>query len=177
MLRRYIAKKGALADQLSTHLSRIGKGTLAADKKFHQLLKHAGERDPLMAEAQNEQFNKAYLEPAFNWFTKNGFTLPLSFLVISDSYLHSGQIRQALRNKFPEVPPIKGGNEKAWVRSYVEARHNWLSNHSNKLLRNTVYRTQCFRSEIARENWALERLPIHINGVAVNLPANSTRIA
>jgi hypothetical protein len=38
----------------------------AADKKFHQLLKQAGERDPLMAEAQNEQFNKAYLDPAFN---------------------------------------------------------------------------------------------------------------
>ena len=84
-----------------------------------------------MAEAQNEQFNKAYLEPAFNWFTKNGFTLPLSFLVISDSYLHSGGIREALRSKFRESPPANGGDEKAWVRSYVEARHNWLSNHSN----------------------------------------------
>jgi chitosanase len=171
VLRRYIAKKGALADQLSTHLSRIGKGTLAADKTFHQVLKLAGERDPLMAEAQAEEFSKAYLEPAFNWFTRNGFTLPLSFLVIADSYLHSGQIRQALRNKFPEVPPIKGGNEKAWVRSYVEVRHSWLANHSNKILRNTVYRTQCFQNEIDRENWMLNRLPIHMHGVAVHLPA------
>jgi chitosanase len=175
-LKRYIAKKGAFADEFSTYLPQIGKGTLAADKKFHQLLKQAGERDPLMAEAQNEQFNKAYLEPAFNWFTKNGFTLPLSFLVISDSYLHSGGIREALRSKFRESPPAKGGDEKVWVRSYVEARHNWLSNHSNKLLRNTVYRTQCFRSEIARENWALDRLPINIHGVAVNLPANPTQL-
>ena len=68
-----------------------------------------------MAEAQNEQFNKVYLEPAFDWFTKNGFTLPLSFLVISDSYLHSGGIRAALRSKFKESPPAQGGAEKAWV--------------------------------------------------------------
>ena len=173
-LKLYIAKKGVFADQLSIHLPQIGKGTLAADKKFHQLLKQAGERDPRMAEAQHEQFNKAYLEPAFNWFTKNGFALPLSFLVISDSYLHSGGIREALRSKFKESPPAKGGDEKAWVRSYVEARHHWLFNHSNKLLRNTVYRTQCFRNEIARENWVLDRLPINIHGVAVNLPANPT---
>ena len=177
VIKRYIAMKGAFANQLSVHLPQIGKGTLAAKKEFHQLLKQAGERDPLMAEAQNEQFNKAYLEPAFNWHSKNGFTLPLSFLVISDSYLHSGGIREELRNKFKESPPANGGDEKAWVKSYIEARYQWLSNHSNKLLRNTVYRTQCFRNEIASENWALERLPIHINGVAVNLPANSTRIA
>jgi chitosanase len=177
VIKRYIAMKGAFANQLSVHLPQIGKGTLATEKKFHQLLKQAGEQDPLMAEAQNEQFNKIYLEPAFSWHTKNGFTLPLSFLVISDSYLHSGGIREALRNKFKENPPAQGGDEKAWVKSYVEARYQWLSTHSNKLLRNTVYRTQCFRNEIARENWALERLPIHINGVAVNLPANSSKIA
>jgi chitosanase len=172
VLKSYIAKRGTFADQLSTHLRHIGKATLAADKKFHQLLKQAGELDPRMAEAQNEEFNKAYLEPAFSWFTKNGLTLPLSFLVISDSYLHSGGIREALRNRFRESTPSKGGDQKAWVRRYVEARHNWLSNHSNKLLRKTVYRTQCFRNEIARENWMLDRLPIKMHGVAVHLPAN-----
>ncbi len=171
VLKSYIAKKGTFAHQFSVHLPHIGKGTLAADKKFHQLLKQAGERDPLMAAAQSEQFSKAYLGPASKWFTENGFTLPLSFLVISDSYLHSGGIRAALRSKFPESSPAKGGDEKAWIRSYVEVRHNWLSNHSNKLLRNTVYRTQCFRSEIARENWLLGQLPIKMNGVAVHLPA------
>jgi chitosanase len=172
VLKRYIAKKGAFADQLSTHLPQIAKGTLAANKEFQQLLKQAGKRDPLMAEAQSEEFSKAYLEPAFNWFTTNGFTLPLALLVIADSYLHSGGIRAALRRTFRESPPAQGGNEKAWVRSYVEARHNWLSNHSNKLLRNTVYRTKCFLNEIARENWMLDRLPINMNGVAVQLPAN-----
>jgi hypothetical protein len=51
VLNRYIAKKGAFAGQLSTHVPNIGKGILAANKNFHQLLKQAGERDPLMAEA------------------------------------------------------------------------------------------------------------------------------
>jgi chitosanase len=170
VIKRYVAKKGVFADQFLTHLPQIGKGTLAGNKKFHQLLKEAGEGDPLMAEAQSEEFSNAYLGPAFNWFTENGFTLPLSFLVISDSYLHSGGIRAALRSKFPESPPSKGGEEKAWVRGYVEARHSWLSNHSNKLLRNTVYRTQTFRNEIARENWLLGKLPITMNGVGVHLP-------
>jgi chitosanase len=171
VLKSYVAKKGSFADQVSTYIPDIGKGTLATNKQFHQLLKQAGERDPLMAEAQNEQFNKVYLDPAFNWFTKNGFTLPLSFLVISDSYLHSGGIRDALRNTFREGTPSTGGDEKVWVGSYVEARHNWLSNHSNKLLRNTIYRTQALRNEIARGNWMLDRLPINMNGVAVHLPA------
>lgn len=175
VLKRYIAKKGAFAGELSTHLPQIGKGTLATNKGFHQLLKKAGERDPLMVEAQKEVFIKAYLEPAFNWFTKNGFALPLSFLVIADSYLHSGGIREALRKSFKESPPAQGGDEKAWIRSYVEARHNWLSNHSNKLLRNTVYRTKSFREEIAKDNWMLDRLPINMNGVAVYLPANPSR--
>jgi chitosanase len=175
VLKRYIAKKGAFADELSTHLPQIGKGTLAANKGFHQLLKKAGESDPLMVEAQKEVFIKVYLEPAFNWFTKNGFALPLSLLVIADSYLHSGGIREALRKSFRESPPAQGGDEKAWVRSYVEARHNWLSNHSNKLLRNTVYRTKSFREEIAKDNWMLDRFPINMNGVAVYLPANPSR--
>jgi chitosanase len=172
VLKRYIVKKGAFAGELSTHLPQVGKGILATNKGFHQLLKKAGERDPLMAEAQKEVFSRAYLEPAFNWFTKNGFALPLSLLVIADSYLHSGGIREALRKSFRESPPAQGGDEKAWIRSYVEARHNWLSNHSNKLLRNTVYRTKSFREEIAKDNWMLDRLPINMNGVAVSLPAN-----
>ena len=82
---RYVTKKGVFADQLATYLPDIGKGTLAADKEFHELLKRAGKHGPLMAEAQNEQFNKSYLDPAFDWFKKHGFDLPLSFLVIADS--------------------------------------------------------------------------------------------
>jgi chitosanase len=178
VIERYVTKKGVFADQLANYLPHVGKGTLATDKKFHELLKQAGQRDPLMAEAQNEQFNKSYLDPAFDWFKKHGFDLPLSFLVIADSYLHSGGIRESLRNSFKEPAPAQGGNEKVWIRSYVDARHNWLANHSNKLLRNTVYRTQCFRTELARENWMLEHLPVVMNGVVVNLPASpSVRIA
>jgi chitosanase len=178
VIERYVVKKGVFADQLATYLPHIGKGTLATDKKFHELLKQAGASDPLMAEAQNEQFNKSYLDPAFAWFKKHGFDLPLSFLVIADSYLHSGGIRESLRNRFKESTPAKGGDEKVWIRSYVEARHNWLANHSNNLLRNTIYRTQCFRNELARENWMLAQLPIVMNKVAVNLPSKpSGRIA
>lgn len=108
VIERYVAKKGVFADQLATYLPHIGKGTLATNKKFHELLKQAGASDPLMAEAQNEQFHKSYLDPAFAWFKKHRFDLPLSFLVIADSYLHSGGIRESLRNSFKESTPAQG---------------------------------------------------------------------
>jgi hypothetical protein len=34
-------------------------------------------------------------------------------------------------------------------------------------LQNTVYRTQCFKREIARDNWDLSQVPINANGVKV----------
>ena len=59
-------------------------------------------------------------------------------------------------------------SERKWIEQYVNARHNWLANHSNKILRNTVYRTKCFKAEIARGNWDLSQLPITANDVKVS---------
>jgi hypothetical protein len=52
------------------------------------------------------------LNAACEWFKKNGFTLPLSMLVIYDSYIHSGGIRNDLRKRFAEWVPAEGRNEK-----------------------------------------------------------------
>lgn len=35
--------------------------------------------------------------------------------------------------------------------------HEWLSTHSNKLLRNTIYRTTYYKSLLSGEDWMLER--------------------
>jgi chitosanase len=35
------------------------------------------------------------------------------------------------------------------------------------VLQNTVYRTQCFKREIARDNWDLSQVPIDAHGVNV----------
>ena len=71
-----------------------------------------------------------------------------------------------LRKRFPEKPPVKGGDEKTWIKQYVDVRHQWLKNHSKKILQNTIYRTQCFKTQIQNNNWNLDQ-PVRANGVNV----------
>jgi chitosanase len=94
------------------------------------------------------------------------FTLPLSLLVIYDSHIQSGSIRPDIREKFPEKVPKNGGDEKTWIKQYVNARHTWLANSGKPIVRQTIYRTQCFKNAIAKNNWDLS-LPINANGTIV----------
>lgn len=148
-------------------IEKIGVTPLADDQQFKQLLRDAGRNDPVMRQVQDDFFDKRYFQPAMSWADNNGFTLPLSALVIYDSFIHSGSILGFLRKRFPELPPAKGGNERAWISQYVDARQNWLATADNKLLHSTVYRTKCFKNEIVRENWDLGQVPITANGVDV----------
>jgi len=86
---------------------------------------------------------------------------------VYDSFIHSGSIPDFLRKRFPATLPVKNGVEKDWIKQYVDTRHEWLSQHSKKILQGTIYRTQCFKNEIARDNWALAKVPIVANGVNV----------
>lgn len=136
--------------------------SLVNNKQFIQALKDAG-KDPVMQTCQDEFFDEAYFIPAYKWFRENGFKLPLSMLVIYDSFIHSGGILSFLRKRFAEVPPAKGGDEKQWIQAYVNTRSNWLSNHSNKILRNTVYRMKTMQTLITCGDWNLEGT-INANG-------------
>lgn len=135
---------------------------LYTNKAFIQALKDAG-KDPVMQQCQNEFFDETYFVPAYKWFLNNGFTQPLSMLVIYDSFIHSGGILSFLRKRFAEVPPANGGDEKAWIKAYVRTRKSWLANHSNKILRNTVYRMKTMQELIDAGDWALEG-KINANG-------------
>ena len=167
LLNHYIEKKGAQADAIQPYISKIGKipSVIAVDKEFVALLKTAG-HDPIMREAQDEIFDSAYWKPAFKFFTDLGFTTNLAMLVIYDSFIHSGSIPSWLRNRFSESPPSRGGDEKKWIKSYVETRHQWLKFHSNPLLRNTIYRTNTFKAAIAQDDWILDDV-VNANGVRV----------
>jgi chitosanase len=124
-------------------------------------------KDPIMTTVQDAFFKQYYLDPADNFAKVNGFILPLSILVIRDSYIHSGSVKDYLRKRFPERVPKKGGNERAWVKAYVKTRHEWLSNHENEILKRTNYRTKTFLNEIERGNWMID-MPIVANGVEIN---------
>lgn len=168
LIQMYADANGMFSAQLRPFIAKIGVTPLVDNKEFKQLLRDAGRKDLVMQQIQDEFFDKRYFQPAMDWAETNTFTLPLSALVIYDSFIHSGSIPGFLRKRFPAVPPAKGGDEKTWITQYVNVRHDWLATHSNKILRGTVYRTECFKREIARDNWDLSQVPINANGVDVS---------
>lgn len=156
----------ALAAVIERRLPTKNNRSLVSDTQFITALKTAG-KDPAMQRLQDEFFDEVYFIPAYRWFKENGFTQPLSMLVIYDSFIHSGGILSFLRKRFDEVPPVKGGDEKAWIAAYVKTRKSWLANHSNSILRKTVYRMNTMQDCINDDNWDLSK-PYKANGITIN---------
>jgi chitosanase len=151
----YGKAQGKLSEQLAPWANRMKNRETVDSNEFINLLKEAG-KDPVMQMVQNQMFDKFYLTPGVGWGETEGFTSPLSFLVICDSYLHSGSILSSIRNKFAEKTPANGGNEKVWIEQYTNARQSWLANHSKEILHGTVYRTKYFKELIAMGDWNLD---------------------
>jgi chitosanase len=173
VLESYLEKSNQYETKLRPYLPSMGwknRPSLAEDKAFIGLLKEAG-KDPKMREAQEEAFDALYLGPAFEWAEKYGFKEALSYLVIADSFLHSGSMLGFLMDRFPEKKPSDGGEEKKWIKDYLETRHKWLRTHSNKILNKTTYRADAFLREIEKENWDLSTPSIVMHGTEVNRTA------
>ena len=166
VIERYLELGGTLAIQFAPYLSIMGKKHIS-DPAFKTLLQEAG-KEPAMKQAQEELFEEKYLGPAFSWAKKYGFAQPLSFLVIADSFLHSGSMLDFLMNKFSEKKPTDGGDEQRWINEYLQARRDWLAGHSNQILRGTVYRVDCYKRESARNNWDLALEPVNMHGTNVS---------
>lgn len=167
LVARYVEAGGVYSDDLARYTEEIGSAPLTDDQQFRSLLRTAGRTDAVMREVQDAFFEDEFFAPAMQWATDHGFTLPLSGLVIYDSFIHSGSILPIIRRAFAERPPIAGGDERAWTTAYVNARHAWLAGHARAAVRKTVYRTKCLAEQIRRGNWDLDMRPIRANGVAV----------
>ena len=167
LLAMYVEVNGVFSEAFSAYDDRVGIVSLADDNTFIDLLRRAAREDPLMRQTQDEFFDKRYYQPAQKFFDSNRFELPLSMLVIYDSFIHSGRIPDFLRRRFSESPPVRGGDEKTWTAAYVGVREDWLANHTNQILQKTIYRTRCFKEQIAADNWLLDKLPVMANGVQV----------
>ena len=168
LVKNYSAASGIYSKKLKPFADKVGVTPLTDDEIFKGLLKKAGNDDPVMRTVQDAFFDDVYYKPAIKWATDKGFILPLSALVIYDSFIQSGSILSVIRNMFPETVPTDGGNEIEWTTDYVNARHEWLANHPREAVRKTTYRTKCFKAEIARGNWPLSALPINANGTKVS---------
>ncbi|MGX5820443.1 chitosanase [Chitinophaga lutea] len=166
LLQRYLDLDGRFSAEFAPYMDKVGRTPLANDNAFKELLKKAAREDPLMHKAQDETFEILYFQPALHFFEAEGFKLPLSLLVIYDSYIHSGSIPGFLRTRFPERTPLRGGDEKAWILAYAKAREQWLATHSRKILHPTAKRPRLFIDESAKGNWALDA-PVKVQGVTV----------
>jgi chitosanase len=168
LLEMYIREGGIYADAFKPFLSQIGKTPSLCDHiMFRKLLVDAARNDERMRQCQDQFFDLYYYQPALVWFQGFGFTQALSLLVIYDSFIHSGSIPNFLRQKFSEKPPKFGGDENAWISQYVDVRHNWLKNHTRKVLQKTIYRTACFKQQIKASNWDLKQA-VNANGTIVS---------
>jgi len=163
----YVEADGIYSGKLAQFADRIGSSPLTNNAEFKQILRDAGRKDPIMQAVQDAFFEKRYFEPAMDWADKNGFALPLSGLVIYDSFIHSGSILWLIRQRFAESPPSAGGREKVWTRDYVIERNKWLKSHHRPAVRKSSYRTEVLIRGIGRDNWDLSQLPIDANGIKV----------
>ena len=174
LIKMYAEAGGTLSDDLKPYVKLVGNVPLVDDENFKALLRKAGDTDPVMWATQDKFFDLAYFQPATKWADANGFTLPLSMLVIYDSFIHSGRIRGELRSRFREPTPANHGSEKVWIESYVEVRDRWLRGHGNPDVRASAYRTKDLLREVRSGNWDLAVLPIDANGTPVDdRPAKS----
>jgi chitosanase len=169
VLEMYDEAGGKFAAEFEPWIRALKAGNPGTASAFVAVIKKAANKDPLFAKVQEEAFNELYLKPAFDWAGDHGFKLPLSELVIADSYLHSGSMLSTLMNRFPEKKPNAGGDEKKWIRAYLDARFDWLKNHSNKILNGTVYRAECYMREAAKGNWNLDQGALVMHGTTVHL--------
>ncbi len=168
LLKLYVDANGMFSKKLRPFAEKVGSEPLTDDNNFKKLLRDAGNKDPIMHNVQDNFFDKRYFKPAMKWAKQHDFIMPLSALVIYDSFIHSGRILWLIRQRFVESPPDLGGNEIEWTTAYIKARHTWLKNHHREAVRRTIYRTQTFKNEIKRGNWLLNQTPIRANGVKVS---------
>lgn len=166
LLVMYIAKNGKFAADLKNYIGIIGQKPLYNDNNFIEILKEAGS-DPIMISTQDEFFDKHYWQPAIKFCDVNGFVTPLAGLVVYDSYIHSGSILSFLRNRFEAKVPTAGGSEQVWITEYLNARKSWLSEHSNPILRKTVYRVNNMLTADHYQDWNLDN---SFNANGTNVP-------
>lgn len=129
------------------------------------LLRELGS-DPIMQRAQEEVFEAGYWLPAQRQAEEMRLIHPLCWAIVYDTCIHSGPGGVArIRARFPEVPPVRGGDERAWAAAYVRARRAWLASRGG-IVAATVYRMDAFLSLIGAGNWALTP-PFRARGVVV----------
>lgn len=166
LIKAYVEAGGKFASNLKPYLPVLKERRIICDndKTLHNWLKLSGD-DPIMQQTQDRFFDRVYWDTAVEQIEKLEFTKPLSYAVVYDSVVHGSWKLISNRVK-DKVHFLKSVSERLWVETYVNERAKWISGHSNKLLRKTIYRMDAFRSLIADNRWELS-LPLSVRGVTM----------
>jgi chitosanase len=169
---RYVDRGGVFAAELEPYLPRLGRDETAqfgSDNypewvaNLMDTLARAGREDPLMQRIQDEVFNEQYWLPAVRAAEDMQLVKPLTWALLYDTCIQSGDwLITSLRKKFPEVPPSRGGEEKAWSRAFAEARRDWLRSFVGKTdghtraVRGSAVRMDALIALMDEGNWRLK---------------------
>lgn len=161
------ARGAAYALALRPYLPRLADIDLRLDTDwtFRDLLKEAG-GDPVMRDTQDAFFDRVFWTPAATTATRAGLAEPLSIAIVYDSVVHGSwsAMHNLTNNRAGAASRI---GERNWAAAYIDTRRNWLANHSNSLLRKTVYRMDSFKALVAGGHWRLD-LPMTVRGVRID---------
>jgi len=154
------------ADQLVHYLTPLKHKdtTLDNNAALKSVLKAAG-NDLVMRRVQNDFFDQKFWRPSVTTAEAMEVRSALGTLVIYDSMIHGSFALISDRTTKKHGSPLMIG-EQEWIDHYIDERREWLKNHSNKLLRNTVYRANALNLLSAMERWELD-LPITVRGVKI----------
>jgi hypothetical protein len=166
LLRSYAGAERALhGEELQPWLAAVEQGDpgLDRDDGFIAVLLRAS-RDPLMQDLQEQAFFERCLRPAFDAARKDGIHTPLGVAVLVDSFIHGSwkAIRERTAAKLGGMPG-DGVDERAWIRSYLEERRDWLGTHQVPLLRTTRRRPQAFLELVEAGNRGELQPPISVS--------------
>jgi chitosanase len=155
------------AAEVSSYLPALESRDLSLDSDavLHETLREAGD-DPIMQKVQDDFFDRVYWAPALRSATAVSVSTPLGVGVVYDSHIHGSWHRMRDRT-IGEYGAPDTQDEKAWITAYVDIRSEWLRNHTNQLLRRTVYRMDSFRRLISDDKWQLT-LPLDVRGVTID---------
>ncbi|HEY7160354.1 MAG TPA: chitosanase [Acidobacteriota bacterium] len=100
--------------------------SLRNNEEFKTLLKEAG-KDPLMAQAQDEVFDKLYWKPAMQSAEKAGITSPLGCALLTDTTVNSGPDNtNIILNRTQAKLEGKEYTEQEFLQTFADERTKFL---------------------------------------------------
>lgn len=168
LVEAYCTASGAeFADGLRAYLPALHAQDIAldTDAELRDLLHRAGD-DPVMRTEQDAFFDRVYWGPAVRSADYIKAETALGTAIVYDSRIHGSWHR--LRDRTIEAfDTLEALGEANWFDRYVRTRRDWLSTHSNSLLKKTVYRMESFADLMAEDRWALD-LPLTVRGRTID---------